>query len=85
MMFSKYIGVRDSNEVKALAILEALLMFRVHQTKVIVKSDSSDAIAWVSASNGVLGSSTSFLMRSRCSCRVQSYFALHQCYGRCVG
>lgn len=45
MMFSKNIGVRDSKEAKAYAILEALLMFQVHQNKVIVKSDSSDAIA----------------------------------------
>lgn len=33
MIFSKYVGVKDSNEVEVLAILEVLLMFvRVHHT-----------------------------------------------------
>lgn len=67
MMFSKSIGIKDSNEAEVLAILEAFCMFVcVHNSKLIVESDSSDAIYWgIGFLRGLLGSSTSFLMRSR--------------------
>lgn len=45
MMFSKSIGIKDSNEAEVLHILEAFCMFVcVHNSKLIVESDSSDAI-----------------------------------------
>lgn len=48
-MFSKHVGVRDSNEAKVLAILEALrLLSRYFMEVLIMESDSSNAIAWVS-------------------------------------
>lgn len=66
LMFSKSIGVKDYNEAELYAILEAFCkLVCVHQTKLIVESDLSNAISWVSASSGVLGSSNSSLMRSR--------------------
>ena len=48
-MFFKYVGICDSNEVEVLAILEALRCFvRYLNDNVIVESDSSNAVAWVS-------------------------------------
>ena len=48
-MFSKRVGVCDSNEAEVLASLEALRCFsRCFQGDLIVESDSSNAIAWVS-------------------------------------
>lgn len=48
MMFSKSIGIKDSNEAEVLAILETFCMFVcVHNSKLIVESYSSDAIYWV--------------------------------------
>lgn len=49
MMFPKSIGVKDSNEAKMVAILEVLRMFvDVYNVKLIMKSDSCNAIAWIS-------------------------------------
>ena len=50
-MFSKSVGVRDSNEVEVLAILEALRIFsRSFMGSLIVESDSSNAFSWVTSS-----------------------------------
>eukprot|EP00268_Persea_americana_P015340 TRINITY_DN17040_c1_g3_i1.p1 TRINITY_DN17040_c1_g3~~TRINITY_DN17040_c1_g3_i1.p1 ORF type:complete len:124 (+),score=24.39 TRINITY_DN17040_c1_g3_i1:31-372(+) len=47
-MFSKSVGVRDSNESKVWAILEALRIFsRSFQGRLIVEIDFSNAISWV--------------------------------------
>lgn len=77
-MFSKSIGVKDYNEAELYAILEALCMLVcVHQTKLIVESDLSNAISWVSASSGVLGSSNSSLTRTKhYPCRLKSANAM---------
>ena len=49
LMFSKHVGVRDSNKVELLAILEALRCFsRFFHGSFIVESDSSNVISWVS-------------------------------------
>lgn len=53
MMFSKSTNVMDSNETEVRAILEALHRFvGINQSKLIVESNSSNAIAWVSVSLG---------------------------------
>ncbi|XXG62464.1 hypothetical protein AAC387_Pa05g0816 [Persea americana] len=47
-MFSKNVAVCDSNEAEVLAILEALCCFKKYfHGALIVESDSSNAIAWV--------------------------------------
>lgn len=43
MLFSKHVGVMDSNESEVLPILEALHVFYAH----IVESDSMIVVAWV--------------------------------------
>ena len=49
LMFSKIMGVCDSNEAELLTILEALRSFsRCFTRRLIVESDSSNAIARVS-------------------------------------
>lgn len=49
LMFSKIMGVCNSNEVELLTILEALQLFsRCFTRRLIVESDSSNVIAWVS-------------------------------------
>ena len=49
IMFSKHIGVCDSNEAEVLAILEAIHLFSSYCIEaLIMKSDSSNAISWVS-------------------------------------
>lgn len=51
LSFSSYIGGKDSNEAKVLAILEALRLFRVSfQPHLIVESKSFNVISWVSNS-----------------------------------
>lgn len=48
LMFSKPIGIRDSNEVEVLAISEALCIFSgSFQDKLIVESNSSNVVGWV--------------------------------------
>ena len=48
-MLSKYVGVCDFNEAEVLAILEALRCFsRSFQGDLMMESDSSNTIAWVS-------------------------------------
>lgn len=48
MMFSKSTNVMDSNETEVRAILEALHRFvGINPSKLIVESNSSNAIAWV--------------------------------------
>ena len=48
-MFSKHVGVRDSNEAEVLEILKALRLFSTNfGDALIVESDSSNAIFWVS-------------------------------------
>ena len=47
-MFSKYVGVCDSNEADVLAILESLWCFsRYFHDNLIVESESSNAVSWV--------------------------------------
>eukprot|EP00268_Persea_americana_P068026 TRINITY_DN9427_c0_g1_i1.p1 TRINITY_DN9427_c0_g1~~TRINITY_DN9427_c0_g1_i1.p1 ORF type:complete len:120 (+),score=19.95 TRINITY_DN9427_c0_g1_i1:825-1184(+) len=47
--FSKPIGIRDSKEAEVLAILKALCYFsRFFHGNLIVESDSSNVVAWVS-------------------------------------
>ena len=49
IMFSKHIGVCDSNIAEVLAILKALRLFpRDCSEALIVESDFSNAVAWVS-------------------------------------
>ena len=48
-MFSKNVGIKESNEAKVLAILEALRIFSFTlKENLIVESDSSNAIRWAS-------------------------------------
>ena len=47
-MFSKNVGIKESNEAEVLAILEALMISSTFKKSLIVKSDSSNAIRWVS-------------------------------------
>ena len=48
-MFSKNVGICDSNEAEVLAILEGLRLFaRTYIGSLLVESDSSNAITWVS-------------------------------------
>lgn len=47
-LFSKGVGVRDSNETEVLAILEALRIFsESFQGSMIVDNDSFNTISWV--------------------------------------
>lgn len=47
-MFSKVVGVEDSNEEEILTILEALRMYsRSFQGGLTVESESSNVISWV--------------------------------------
>lgn len=51
-LFSKHVGIQDSNEAKILAILEALhIFYSLYQQLLIVESDSSNAISWVTSFN----------------------------------
>lgn len=48
-LFSKGVGIGDSNEAEALAILEALRIFsRSFYGSLILENDSSNAMSWVS-------------------------------------
>eukprot|EP00268_Persea_americana_P056975 TRINITY_DN6784_c0_g1_i2.p2 TRINITY_DN6784_c0_g1~~TRINITY_DN6784_c0_g1_i2.p2 ORF type:complete len:105 (-),score=19.94 TRINITY_DN6784_c0_g1_i2:1073-1387(-) len=48
-MFSKYIGIKDSNEGEVLAILEALrICFSNNFHSIVVESNSLNAISWMS-------------------------------------
>lgn len=47
-------GVKESNETEVLAILEALLLFfSSFHVRVIVESDSSNAISWISSNEAL--------------------------------
>ena len=49
LMFSNNFGVCDSTEAEVLAILESLWLFsRRYDGSLLIESDSSNAIAWVS-------------------------------------
>lgn len=49
-MFSKNVGMKDSNEVEVVAILEALwILSSSFHENLIIKSDSSNAIFWESS------------------------------------
>lgn len=49
-LFSKNVGINESNEVEVLARLEALWLFSLSfQTKLIVESDSDNVVMWVSS------------------------------------
>lgn len=49
LMFPKHVSICDSNEAKVLSILEALwLFFFFFHGRLIVESDSSNTIEWVS-------------------------------------
>ena len=48
-MFSKNVSICDSNEAEVLAILEGLRLFaRRYIGALVIESDSSNAITWVS-------------------------------------
>lgn len=48
-MFSKKVGVKESNENEVMAILEALRLFSHYfQTLLIVENDSANAVKWAS-------------------------------------
>lgn len=50
-IFSKHVGCLDTNEVKLLAILEALHMFTSHfYASLVVESDLTNDVHWVSSS-----------------------------------
>lgn len=52
LFFSKNVGVKESNEDKVLVILEALQLFSHHLlAKLIVESDSTNAVMWASHFN----------------------------------
>lgn len=52
IIFSKHVGVCDSNEVEVLVILEALRLFnRNFFDALIVESDSSNVITWAPTRN----------------------------------
>ena len=52
-MFSKHVGIKDSNEAEVLAILEALRIDHTfYHHYLIVESDSTNAISWVKSLNG---------------------------------
>ena len=64
-MFSKHVGICDSNEAEVLAILEALRCFsRNILGDLIVESDSSNAITWTSKKRSTLRNFNSYLMKS---------------------
>lgn len=47
LMFSRSVGVKESNEAELMAILEALSLFsKSFQAKFIVESDLSNALLW---------------------------------------
>lgn len=51
---SKFIEIRNSNETKILAILEAMKMYAsLFQVSLLVERDSSNAILWASGAIGV--------------------------------
>lgn len=61
-MISKNVGVKESNVAEVKAILEALRLFsRSFQSKLIVESDSGNAVKWASILSQDLGD----FMRSR--------------------
>lgn len=50
IMFSKHVGIKESNEMEMMAILEALRIFSPSfQDKLVAKSDSINAISWASS------------------------------------
>ena len=52
-MFFKHVGIKDSDEVEVLAILEALRIYQtIYQQNVIVESDSANGISWVKSMEG---------------------------------
>ena len=52
-MFSKHVGIKDSNKAKVLANLEALHIYCIaYQHSLIVESDLRNAISWVKYSRG---------------------------------
>lgn len=56
-MFSKIVGVLESNEAEVVAILEALqLSLLSFDEKLVVESDSLNAILWVSCPSNFQGS-----------------------------
>lgn len=47
-MFSKHVGIKESNEVEVMAVSEALHLIQgSFQGKLIVESDSSNVVMWV--------------------------------------
>lgn len=52
-MFSKNVGIKDSNEAEILAILEALRIYhRPFQYPLVVESDSMNAVYWARSFKG---------------------------------
>ena len=63
-MFSKKVGIKESNEIEGLAILEVLRFFlSFFHERLLVESDSLNAISWTQAMR-VFGGSTSSLWKS---------------------
>lgn len=53
LIFSNNEGLQESNEIKVLAILEALrLLFSSFHEQLLVESDFSNAISWISSKEG---------------------------------
>lgn len=70
LLFSKNVGVKESNEAKVLMKLEALLLFlRYYQVKLIVERDSAIAVMWASYYNSRPWRLQFLFMRSK-SCNV---------------
>ncbi|XXG58395.1 hypothetical protein AAC387_Pa04g0713 [Persea americana] len=54
LMFSKNVGIKEPNETKVLAILEALrLFFSSFREELLMESDSSNAVSWISSNEGL--------------------------------
>lgn len=52
-MFSKHLGIKDSNEAEMMAILEALCIYRdTFQFNHIVENNSINAISWARTYRG---------------------------------
>lgn len=52
LIFSKNVGVKESNKTEVMAILEVLQLFFSFPDRLIVESDSSNTISWISFMEG---------------------------------
>lgn len=73
--FSKHMGIKDSNEVEILAILEALRIFsQSFPNSRTVESDSSNAISWMNLKRGPWMMHFHFMETKHISSRCQVLF-----------